>query len=94
MDVPMKAKLLRVGAAQKYALTLLSMRDEIGGKELREDILRAGYRVRGSVEFYMMMTRLEELGLVTHFDKPQLIDGEKVTLRHFRITEQGKQHAD
>lgn len=64
------------------------MREEKTGREIRETLRR--YRVRQSgPAFYQMMARLEKAGLATGWYTQQVVGGQIIKERQYRITAGG-----
>jgi DNA-binding PadR family transcriptional regulator len=58
------------------------------GREVREELRR--YRVRQSgPAFYQMMARLESTGLVKGWYTQEVIEGQIIKERHYRLTAEG-----
>src|SRR5256885_2015360 len=63
------------------------------GHDLRGRLRTAGVRQSGPA-FYQMMALLEDAGFVTGRYEQQIIDGQIIRERHYKVTAAGKKAAD
>ncbi len=61
---------------------------DLPGREIRSHLSEFGVRKSGPA-FYQLMSRLEDAGLVTGSYHQEIIDGQIIRERHYRITAEG-----
>ena len=80
-------KIPRLSHLQFLVLGTLRM-GTLAGREIRERLERFGVRTRGPA-FYQLMARLEDGGLVKGFYHQEIVEGQIIRERHYRITARG-----
>ena len=73
----------------QFAVLGLMLQQPRSGSEVRDALKQ--FRVRQSgPAFYQMMSRMEKTGLVEGWYERQMVEGQAIKERHYRITAEGK----
>jgi len=62
----------------------------VSGKELREELRRDRHIFKTGPGFYQMMSRLEDGGWVEGDYKQEIVNGQSIKERHYKITGEGQ----
>ena len=74
---------------RQFLVIAALLRGAVRGRELRADLRAAGARQTGPA-FYQMMAALEAAGLVAGWYEQQIVDGQIIRERHYKVLPPGK----
>ena len=72
----------------QFLILGILMDSELAGKEVREQLAKAGIKKTGPA-FYQLMARLEDSNFVKGWYDEKVIDGQRIKERRYKITSGG-----